>query len=246
MKLLTLYFIVFNLLVINSKELTRDPDKYKVLTEVGKKTFYQLNNGIDIDFNNLNNAKKENENAYLYIVVNEYDEEIPTEEGRFIFQINKGEPDMSNLSEVLPDSVSNIKLEIFGGVYDVKEQTKAVENMISAGYGTYSGTVVIYNKGNEKAYQKRYKCFVKDDNGKSYGSFEIIQEDKNDKDKIEKESKNWWEKAKPYLKDGANIVLKLCEISLTVLGVARDVKSFKSSSFLNIPLLSLLIIFGLF
>ena len=179
-------------------------------------------------------------------MVNEYDEEIPEEEGKFTFEINKGHPDISNLSKILPDSVNNIKLEIFGSVLDVREQLKAVENMIAAGFGQYSGTVVIYNKASDKTSQKRYKCFVRDDE-KSYGSFEIIQEDKNDANIIDKSTKSWWEKVKGFFSEVAPVVKTCCEIISCVIGVTRDIKTISNfSSFLRIPFLHLLIILCLF
>lgn len=251
MKLLILYFIVVNLLFINSQhlrnlKLTRDPEKYKVLTQIGKESFRQLNKGIVINFNDLNNAQYVDANASLYIVVNEYDEEIPEVEGKFTFEINKGRPDTSDLSKVLPDSVDDIKLEIYGDVYDIREQVIAMENMIAAGYGQYSGTVVIYNKSNEKASQKRYKCFVKD-NEKSYGSFEIIQQDLNDAKDIDTSTTNWWNKVKSFISEGSQVVKTCCETISLILGIARDIKAISNfSSFLKIPFLSFLIILGLF
>ena len=249
MKLLASYFLVANLLFINSQHLrnlilTRDPEKYNVLTKVGKETFKQLNKGIEIDFKDLNNAQYVDEKASLYIVVNEYDEEIPEQEN-FSFEINNGEPDMSSISTSIPDSASDIDLEIFGKVYNVRDQLKAMENMIAAGFGQYSGTVVIYNQANEKASQKRYKCFVRD-NEKSYGSFEIIQEDKNDSQVIETSSTSWWSKVKGVVKEGLEVV-KICgeAVSLFV-GITKDIKSISFSSFLRIPFLSLFVIIALF
>ena len=250
MKLLASYFIVVNLLFINSQHLrnlilTRDPEKYKALTQVGKETFKHLNKGIEIDFKDLNNAQYVDDKAALYIVVNEYDEEIPEEESKFSFEINNGEPDISNLSSIIPDSVSDINLDIFGKVYNVREQLKALENMIAAGFGQYSGTVVIYNQANEKVSQKRYKCFVRD-NEKSYGSFEIIQEDKNDSQAIETSSSSWWSKVKGFIKEGVEVVKTCGEVVSLVIGITRDIKSLSFSSFLRIPFLSLFVIIALF
>lgn len=251
MKLLILFFIAVNLLFINSQhlrnlKLTRDVEKYKVLTQVGQQSFKQLNKGIVIDFNDLNNAQYEDKNAKLYIVVDEYDEETPDVDGKFTFEINNGKPDISNLSSIIPDSANVVKLDIFGGVYDVREQVKAVENMIAAGYDKYSGTVVIYKKSDEKISQRRYKCFVKDSE-KTFGSFEIIQEDKNDASEIQKSTTNWWDKVKGYITDGTGIAKNCCEVVSLVLGIIKDIKDIKSfSSFLKIPYLSLLVILGLF
>ena len=111
--------------------------------------------------------------------------------------------------------------------------------MIVAGYD--DGYVILYKKDSEIIAQTRIKCFVKSKDGKEYGSFEIMVEDKNDYKDIVSKIKKWYKKVKEALLTISNEAKVICEAVGTLYGTIKDKKS--SSSFMKISSLSLLIIF---
>ena len=234
MKFSTLIFVFLNVLFIKCQnlrnlKLTMDPKKLKTLTDIASQTLFQLF-GISIDFNGRGYAVIDNSKLKIEIVLYD-DQEIPTEESKFRFEIINWSPQIPEIK------VDEAKLDIFGKIYDVKEQYKILANLFAN--AIENGFVISYNKtGDDIMANSRFKCFVNTDEGN--GSFEIAIEDKNDKTTI-------LDSIKKFLKgiklDEITNILELCARASSVyLGIKKD--WFSSSSFLKIPYLVLLIIFG--
>jgi hypothetical protein len=208
-----------------------DPKKLKTLTNIASNTLFQLF-GVSIDFNGRGYGIIDNSKLKIEIALYD-DQEIPTEESKFRFEIINWSPQIPEIK------VDEAILDIFGKSYDVKEQYKIVANLFAN--AIENGFVISYNKtGDDIVANSRFKCFVNTEDGN--GSFEIAIEDKNDKttilDSIEKFLRDI------ELDDIANILELCARASSVFLGIKKD--WFSSSSFLNIPYLILLFIFCLF
>ena len=235
MKSSTLIFIFLNVLFISCQNLrnlmlSMDPKKLKTLTNIASNTLFQLF-GVSIDFNGRGYGIIDNSKLKIEIALYD-DQEIPTEESKFRFEIINWSPQIPEIK------VDEAILDIFGKSYDVKEQYKILANLFAN--AIENGFVISYNKtGDDIVANSRFKCFVNTEDGN--GSFEIAIEDKNDKttilDSIEKFLKD-------IKLDEIAYILELCARASSVfLGIKKD--WFSSSSFLNIPYLVILLIFGL-
>ena len=237
----TLLVILLSLSLIKGKslrnlKLTRDESKYKALIQAANKTAYQLYELKDVDFKDRNSYSFRDKKKYIYIVIDE-NPTLPTDKIQVKFNISKGVVNMPEL-----DYPPELKygLEIFGRACDLKEEFKAIANMVAAGYN--NGNVIGYKKDTQKVNQYRLKCFVNSEDGKEQGSFEIIQEDLDDLTKIANFFEKWYNKIKSILKIvGPDIQ----SASLFVINFA-GLKNTNSSSFLEISFLCLLFIFVLF
>ena len=235
MKSSTLILIFLNVLFINCQNLrnlmlSMDPKKLKTLTNIASNTLFQLF-GVSIDFNGRGYGIIDNSKLKIEIALYD-DQEIPTEESKFRFEIINWSPQIPEIK------VDEAILDIFGKSYDVKEQYKILANLFAN--AIENGFVISYNKtGDNIVANSRFKCFVNTEDGN--GSFEIAIEDKNDKttilDSIEKFLKDI------KLDEIANILELCARASSVFLGIKKD--WFSSSSFLNIPYLVILLIFGL-
>ena len=234
MKSSALIVIFLNILFIYCQNLRNlmlcmDPKKLKTLTEIANNTIFQLF-GVPIDFGGRGYGVIDNSKLKIEIIVYD-DQEIPIETSIIRFDIKDWKPQ-------IPELMDGAKLDIFGKLYDVKEQYKIIANLFAN--AIENGFVISYNKtGDNIVANSRFKCFVNTEDGN--GSFEIIIEDKNDKttilDSIEKFLRDI------ELDDIANILELCARASSVFLGIKKD--WFSSSSYLNIPYLIILFIFGL-
>ena len=235
MKSYSLIFIFLNILFINCQNvrnliLAMDPKKLKTLSDIATQTLFQLF-GVSIDFNGRGYGVIDNDKLKIEIALYD-DQEIPTETSKFRFEIINWSPQIPEIK------AEDAKLDIFGKVYDVKEQYKIIANLFAN--AIENGFVISYNKtGDDIVANTRFKCFVNTDDGN--GSFEIAIEDKNNKDTILDSIDKFLRKIK--LDDIANILELCARASSVFLGIKKD--WFSSSSFLNIPYLVILFIFGL-
>jgi len=231
----SLIFIFLNILFINCQNvrnliLAMDPKKLKTLSDIATQTLFQLF-GVSIDFNGRGYGVIDNDKLKIEIALYD-DQEIPTETSKFRFEIINWSPQIPEIK------AEDAKLDIFGKVYDVKEQYKIIANLFAN--AIENGFVISYNKtGDDIVANTRFKCFVNTDDGN--GSFEIAIEDKNNKDTILDSIDKFLRKIK--LDDIANILELCARASSVFLGIKKD--WFSSSSFLNIPYLVILFIFGL-
>ena len=236
----TLLLIIFNLLLINPKIL-RDlilsitPEDYTVLSEAAKNTVLQLYNK-NIDFNGSTDCVIEDSKQLLLKVVLLSTQDIPTEEVQAYF-------DISNYKYILPEiTYPNLKFDIFGGTQDLEEEFKGFADKISTAFK--NGKFYTYKKIGENAAQTRFKCFVNSDEGTSHGSFEIVQQDKNDEATILEKIADWYFRVKEVLTTVTNEVKAISELLATWKGIVKDLNSTFNSSFLiNIHLFLLLILF---
>ena len=235
MKSSALIFIFLNIFFINCQNvrnliLAMDPKKLKTLSDIATQTLFQLF-GVSIDFNGRGYGVIDNDKLKIEIALYD-DQEIPTETSKFRFEIINWSPQIPEIK------AEDAKLDIFGKVYDVKEQYKIIANLFAN--AIENGFVISYNKtGDDIVANTRFKCFVNTDDGN--GSFEIAIEDKNNKDTILDSIDKFLRKIK--LDDIANILELCARASSVFLGIKKD--WFSSSSFLNIPYLVILFIFGL-
>ena len=236
MRSLTLYFLVFTFALINCQNLrnlilTRDPVKYQILVTAANKTVYQMYKK-KIDFEDRNEVTIEDSSKMLLKVIVDDDPSIPEVEDKVIFNITKGKVSIPDLK--YPD----LKFEIFGKSYDLKEEFDAIAKMISAGYD--DGCVYVYKKDSKVVAQTRFKCFVNSNDGEKYGSFEILVEDKNDYKDIVSKLEKWYNKVKEILTKVSPEIKVVSELVGTIYGTIKDLKG--SSSFLKISSLYLLFI----
>ena len=105
-----------------------------------------------------------------------------------------------------------------------------------------NGYVIVYHRDSEKGVvaHSRFRCFIQE-NGEDYGAFEVVQVDKNDGKTI-KEKITIFLEVLGIVSKGVQCV---AECVSTVKGIQQDGKAILSYSFLKIPSLLLLIIFGL-
>lgn len=228
--LLSLSLLLVNCENLRGLMLTMEPEIYKKLTEAATKAIHQIYN-LTLDFGDRIQEGIEDDKKKIQVTV--YDNPIiPTATEQLQFNITNG--------KVSIPSVLNLKhrLNLFGQAYNLYDEMEILGTMIANTYK--NGYVIVYHRDSEKGVvaHSRFRCFIQE-NGEDYGAFEVVQVDKND-------SKTIKEKITLFL-EILGVVNKgvkgVAELVSTVKGIQKDVKS--SSSFLKIPSLMLLIIFGL-
>lgn len=183
--------------------LGKDPGKYAVLINAANQTFYQMYN-LTLNFRDRYEAMVNDSQKRLRVIVDEYDPLIPPPSPNVTFKVINGKPqlndilkNLSNLYEINKTNNTDLNsLEIFGNHFNIIEEFKLLSNQIAAGFDY--GTVIIYKPTFTVVAQVRYKCFITDRNGVEYGAFEIIQEDKNDKQEVKDVTENWWNKVEKF------------------------------------------------
>ena len=237
MKSFTFIFIFLNLLICNCQNLrnlllTMDPKKLEALIAIANKTLFQLF-GATVNLDGRGFGIIDNENAKIEIALYD-DQEIPIETTKFRFEINNWTPKIPEIK------ANETKINIFDKKYDVKEEYKIIANLFAN--SIQHGSVITYYKdGDNLVANTRFKCLVNTTDGN--GSFEIAIQDKNDKSKIRRAIEDFIKEIKIYNEDIQNI-LQLCALASSIFhGIKKD--WFSSSSFLNLPKLALLLIFGL-
>jgi len=123
MKSSALIFIFLNIFFINCQNvrnliLAMDPKKLKTLSDIATQTLFQLF-GVSIDFNGRGYGVIDNDKLKIEIALYD-DQEIPTETSKFRFEIINWSPQIPEIK------AEDAKLDIFGKVYDVKEQYKII------------------------------------------------------------------------------------------------------------------------
>ena len=233
---------IINLLLINSKE-TRNlklgisPENYEILSEVAKNTVKQIYKKT-VDFSDGRNDQtiENSKTLYLRVIISE-NQDIPSEEEKAYFDIN-------NHHVNIPSSITFPKLDfdIFGADDLEEEFTAFTENIANK---IKNGKVYTYKKNGENAAQTRYRCFVNSDDGTTkVGSFEIVQQDKNDEETIIEKISNWYSKIKNAAISLTNEVKAISELVATWKGILKDIKS--NSTLIKLPFFTLLIILLLF
>jgi len=237
MKSFTFIFIFLNLLICNCKNvrnllLTMDPKKLEALISIANKALFQLF-GVTVDLDGRGFGVIDNKNAKIEIALYD-DQEIPIETSKFSFEINNWSPKIPEIN------ATETKINLFDKNYDVKEEYKIIANLFAN--SIQNGYVINYIKdGDNLVTNTRFKCLVNTTDGN--GSFEISIQDKNDYSAIKKSIDKFIDGVIKY-GEKIKIILELfARASSVFLGVKKD--WFSSSSFLNLPNLALLLIFGL-
>jgi len=228
--LLSLSLLLVNCENLRGLMLTMEPEIYKKLTEAATKAIHQIYN-LALDFGDRIQEGIEDDKKKIQVTV--YDNPIiPTATEQLQFNITNG--------KVSIPSVLNLKhrLNLFGQAYNLYDEMEILGTMIANTYK--NGYVIVYHRDSEKGVvaHSRFRCFIQE-NGEDYGAFEVVQVDKNDSKTIKEKITLFLE----ILGIANKGVKSVAELVSTVKGIQKDVKS--SSSFLKIPLLMLLIIFGL-
>lgn len=236
MKSFALIFIFFNSLFSNCQNLrnlmlTMDPEKLKSLIDLSNKALFQLF-GAEIDLNGRGYGAIENDKTKIEIALYD-DQDIPVVPSNISFEIKKYVPQIPEVK------ANQTKIEIFGKFYDVQEEYKIIANLLAN--AIENGKVISYIKTGENILANiRFRCLVNTTNGN--GSFEIAIEDKNDKNVILKAIEKLVKLYDDYnIKNLMDIMGRAATIFI---GIKKDWFT-SSSSFLNIPYLVLLLIFGL-
>ena len=231
--ILSLSILLLNCQHLRKLKLNRDEAKYKVLTEVAKKTVYQLYNR-QIDFKDREYALVEDTGKMtVKVVIDEY-AELPTHENQTTFTIVNGRPNVPDLE--IPDGISFDVYE----AKDLKEEYRIFARMIAAGYSGYeNGNVTIYRKETAYTGQGRFLCFVRGKNNEDYGAFEVLQQDENDKKDLISKINKFLDKVKEKLKRITGTVRVVSEIIGTFKGIVKDLEG--ASSYIKIPYLTLFI-----
>lgn len=207
-----------------------EPEIYKRLTETATKAIYQIYN-FTINFEDRIQEGIEDNKKKISVTV--YDNPIiPTAKEQFQFNVTDG--------KVSIPSELNIKhkLNLFGEAYNLYDEMEILGTMIANTFK--NGYVIVYHRDSEKGVvaNSRFRCFIQE-NGEDYGAFEVVQVDK-------KNSKHIKEKITSFFNIFGIVTkgaLSLAECVSTWKGIIG--KPTSSSSFLKIPSLMLLIIFGL-
>ena len=230
--LLSLSLLLVNCENLRGLMLTMEPEIFKKLTEAATKAIHQIYN-LTLNFEDRIQEGIEDDKKKIQVTV--YDNPIiPTAIEQLRFNITNG--------KVSIPSVLNIKhrLNIFGKAYNLYDEMEILGTMIANTFK--NGYVIVYHRDSEKGVvaHSRFRCFVQE-NGEDYGAFEVVQVDKND-------SKTIKEKITIFLEILGLVnkgVKGAAELVSTIKGIQQDGKAIASSSFLKIPSLMLLIIFGL-
>lgn len=231
-----LILLSLSLLLVNCENLrsllTMEPEIFKKLTEAATKAIHQIYN-INLDFGDRIQEGIEDDKKKIQVTV--YDDPIiPTAKEQLQFNITNG--------KVSIPSEMNLKhrLNLFGNSYNLYDELEILGTMIANTYK--NGYVIVYHRDSEKGVvaHSRFRCFVQE-NGKDYGAFEVVQVDKNDGKTI-KEKITIFLEILGVVNKGVQCA---AECVSTIKGIKQDGKAILSSSFLKIPSLMLLIIFGL-
>lgn len=217
----------------------RDPEKYKVLCSVANKTVYQLFNRT-IDFKDRYDAYiQQTDMMVVKVVVDEYGV-FPNYPNQTTFEINNGQPIIPDLQ--VPREAS---FDVYGAK-DLQEELKAFANMVAAGYAGYEyGNVTIYRKETSFTAQGRFMCFVKNRNGQLYGSFEILQEDLNDRKDLITRIDNFLKKLKNIAEVIAGRIRIVGELCGTLRGIYKDINNIVTGASSFISMSNLLLIIAL-
>ena len=209
-----------------------EPEIYKRLTETATKAIHQIYN-LQINFEDRIQEGIEDDKKKISVTVYDYPI-IPTAKEQFQFNVTDGKVS-------IPSELNfKHKLNLFGEAYNLYDEMEILGTMIANTFK--NGYVIVYHRDSEKGVvaHSRFRCFIQE-NGEDYGAFEVVQVDK-------KNSKHIKESIISFLKI-LGIVTKgsqsLAECVSTWKGIIKDGKTTSSSSFLKIPSLMLLIIFGL-
>ena len=239
-----------NLLFINSKylrnlKLSRNQTAYQILTQSAKDTCYQMYN-ITVNFNNRSQATYEDKSKKILILIDEYigdHSPIPELDEYTRFEVKEGKPLISEILDKIPLNISEKYLEVFSVKLNVKEQFIAISNMIAAGFN--NGEVVIYERTIGKFNQIHYLCIISDNKGNYIGAFEIIQQDKDEKDygHILKEIKKWWDVILGILPQVDNTLNLVSRIVASFEGLSSKYSKSSSSLFLKNSFILLLFLF---
>ena len=220
-------------------KLERDPEKYKVLCSVANNTVYQLFNRT-IDFKDRYDAYiQQTDMMVVKVVVDEYGV-FPNYTNQTTFEIINGQPIIPDLQ--VPKDAS---FDVYGAK-DLQEELKAFGNMVAAGYAGYEyGNVTIYRKETSFTAQGRFMCFVKDNTGKLYGSFEILQEDLNDRKDLITRIDKFLKKLTNIAKIIVGRIQIVGELCGTLRGIYKDINNIVTGASSFIRLSSLLLIITL-
>ena len=239
MRFFSLAIISLNILLINSQNLrnlllTMTPEKQQILTEAATKAIKLLFN-LDMNFNGNIYGKLEGKKHKIEVALYD-DQEIPTVEESFRFEISNYSPKLPEMKMTLPK-----KMPVGSESFDLEEKYKIMANQIASSYK--NGFSIYHLKNGEGIVSScRYKCYVNGDDGESVGSFEISLMDKNDYEKLEQAFTDWYDanKDNTYIKEYEPVIAG----ALSFYGIVKDI--FSLSSFLKLPSFVLLLIFGLF
>ena len=233
---ISILIVIINLLLLNSKE-TRNlklgitPENFEKLSQVAKDTVKQIYKKT-VDFSDGRNDQtiEDSRTLFLRVILSE-SQEIPSEEEKAYF-------DIENHSIKIPSSIVFPKLDfnIFGA-HDLEEEFKAFAENV--GNKVKNGKFYTYIKNGENAAQTRYRCFVNADDGTTIGSFEIVQQDKNDEQTIIEKITGWYKKIKEATLSVTNEVKAISELVATWKGIIKDINS---GPFIKISFFTLLII----
>ena len=225
---LFLNFICIKSFNLRNLLLGRDNERYAVLIEAAKKSFYQIYN-ITIDFRDRYEVIVDDDKKRLRVIVDdEYSPLIPETNSNITFKVVNGEPQLAEILTALKqldnDAIKSVAdINIFGNNFNVREEFKNLANMIAAGFDY--GEVIIYPLINENTAQVRYKCFITNQAGDEYGSFEIIQEDKNDKSEVNTQKKSWFDKIKGWIKDSKEVIENVGGVVTAITGIIETCKN---------------------
>ena len=232
MKLIILFILILSLIHakipnLRNEKFGRNQPYYEIVAKAANETFYQIYN-TTIKFFNRYEAMLDDSKKRIKIIIDEYDPLMPESPDNITFFVENGKPNIKNILEDLKQldnktAIPDPNLHIFGNIYNIREEIKVLANMIAAGFDY--GYVIIYKLSSQSYAQLRYKCFITDKNDSIlYGAFEIIQEDKNDEETIQKEHKSWWDKIKNFLEKGKEVIEVVGGIALAVAGIFENGK----------------------
>lgn len=162
------------------------------------------------------------------VVLDEYSQISPKGYPNITFAVYNGEPLIESILDEIPDKIALDQkyLEIYDIKCDVKESFRTLANMIAAGW--MNSLAKIYVKNFTNIYQIRYKCFLVE-NDSIIGDFEIIQQDKDEKDDkhITESIQKWWEIIKYIITEGSSTVKIVAEIVSHLNGIWKTFKGNK-------------------
>ena len=241
--------ISLNFFFINSKyprnlKLGRNQGAYEKVAQAAKEAFFQIYN-ITIDFNNRYEVVYEDKNKKLMVVLDEYYQIVPFGYPNITFLVEDGEPMIQHILREIPDKIALDQkyLEIYDIKCDIKERFRTLANMIAAGWN--NSLVLIYEKNFTNICQIRYKCLLME-NDSVIGDFEIIQQDKDEKDDkhIKEKIQEWWNIIKYTITEGSSTTKTVAEIVSHLEGIWKTFKGNNkkeaSSLFLKNPFILLI------
>ena len=154
------------------------------LVKLANETFYELYN-ISLDFKGKNMIIHNEDKKYYKVLINEY----PKYEDKIVTKIN-----IKNSRVIISDFplLSELTFKIFGRIYSLKEEYLSILHLIAP---IIKDGVIRIEKMNLDEFdsQINYKVELLRENEVSQGGFEIIFEDKDDKNEIENTLNSFWE-----------------------------------------------------